>query len=1080
MKKFIKKTISAISAAAVSISFCLSAANGAFDISTDKDISQRKSFDKSSFSIAVPQFTHIFDEDGISLEPMPTRSYKSESAVYSNNAVFPDAFDLREVYGMTGVRDQKTYGTCWTHSSAASAESGILDSVPFVDLSEMHTAYFTFDGSDQIDPGSDNIEDILNHGGSVFSVANLWAQWIGPVSEDKMPYGDLSVFEDSERIGNLRKSSDYHLENAYLFDYDYDRTNFNDVNALIKNFLYGGHAVDVSFFSDTAANYSYTYNTSNTKRKPRFANHAVTICGWDDNLPASEFKNSPEGDGGWLCKNSWSADFGNDGYFWISYYDNSLSTFGVFDLGDKDNYDSIYQHDTFISNNTMSAHEEASSDEPSYMAAVFNSENGEEIQAVSTYFNTPGTEYEVTIYSDLSDPGNPTSGVGYTAAEGVSGLMGYQTVELDTNVYVEPGNFGIVVKMYCPETSYVIPVESSMYAEKPGSGEYMDIGKYTSRERIENCTGENESFYSADGINWNDVGCETYVYSDEEKALLLENLEFELFDGLEESDTDLRKEAQELFDFYKDTFESCDLKIITGNISLKAFGSSCAPVRFSHISGDVPTDEAVTLSAPEGEEIFVSINGSEYVPYTEPIAVTEHMTVSATTDKLRFAERTYDPAYAQFIELAYGTNHTNYRNNMRKAERISKSEYVIELKGTEKKLWLYPVTNADVVMDGVDIENYAPTDIIEPGYGETRISFDLSKENAVDNNVTLIIKKYPVNVDLESETITYTGADDVYTVDGEKIENGANIGDYAGKTVYVSVGDDRIEYILPERNKVPDMTIDYYSETLGFIPNETAALLEYSVGDYSSDSVFMNAVSRLCDGTLVNSGMIMNKAFKVIPGETVTLRISAGNGMFASKPVTYKIPEAPKAPVELPECTLENGILTINDYQFEAAAPVESKFESEDALAAFWGYSDTEQFIKLMSDRMKAGNTTVVMQYTDSSWDISAASAEDDEVAVRYAASDASFASKSRYVKAGELAKPKLMKGDVTGDGIITGSDATFILDHYTRISSSVPGNLTTLRELEAADYTNDGIITGSDATLVLDLYTKLSSGWVG
>lgn len=1075
MKKYLQKLAAAVSAVAVSVSCCLSPAYSAWDLSPDKERPPSESYDTSSFSMELPRFRYVPGSGGTSLEPMSLHDYSWESGSYSSFAVLPSAFDLRGASGMTGVRDQKIYGTCWTHSSAASAESGILGSDPSVDLSEFHTAYFTYYGSDQIDPGSDNIEDILNMGGSVYNVINLWSQWIGPVYEEKMPYGDLSVFEDEKKLAELRNISDYHLENAYVFDYNYDRTNFDEVNAVIKDFVYSGQGVDVSFYSDQSVNYSYSYSTSNTQRKPRFANHAVTICGWDDNIPAEQFRNSPEGDGGWLVKNSWGADFGNDGYFWISYYDKSLVNFGVYDLGDKENYETIHQHDTFASTNAMSAHADGVDDKPSYMANVFRSENGEMIQAVSTYFNMPGTEYEVTVYSGLNDPSDPTSGTGHTAASGVSGLSGYQTVDLDSDVYVEPGDFSVVVKMFCPDTPYVIPVEASLYAENPETHEVMDMGKYTAKSRIEANTGTNESFYSTDGLTWNDVGCETYKYTDEEKSDLLKNLEFELFDGIDESESELYQEAQEQLKMYTTIIEACDMKIITGNISLKAFGNSASSVEFSHISGEVPTNESVTLSAPDGEEILVSINGSEYLPYEDPIEVTEKMTISATTDSYNFTERTYEPAAAQFFELDYAADKTGYAADLKKAKRLSRSEYVIELGATESILHLYPVTDADILMDGTPIEKYKVTDKIEIGYGETKITFDLLKENAIDNTVTLIVKKLPIEIDLENETIKYTGADAVFSEELEEIPDNSYIGDRAGETVKVLVGMESYEYVLPERNVLPQLEINYTFETLGFIPNETAELLEYAVNDNPADSDFISASERLYDGTWINSGMIMNKAFAVIPGERVTLRIAAGNGMFASEPVVYEIPEAPAAPSVIPSCTIDGDMCILDDYSYEIALPAGCAFESEAELASHWGYIDAERFSQLMLRRMNAPDGETMMNYTSSAWNTSVVIEPDKKIAVRYAATDNSFASQSIYADAAELGKPAIIKGDADLDGVITGSDATIVLMHYTLISSWEEGILTG-DALEAADYTCDGIITGSDATLILMLYTLLSS----
>ncbi len=65
--------------------------------------------------------------------------------------------------------------------------------------------------------------------------------------------------------------------------------------------------------------------------------------------------------------------------------------------------------------------------------------------------------------------------------------------------------------------------------------------------------------------------------------------------------------------------------------------------------------------------------------------------------------------------------------------------------------------------------------------------------------------------------------------------------------------------------------------------------------------------------------------------------------------------------------------------------------------------------------------------------------------------------------------------GDVTIDGIINGSDATFALQAYTLVNSGLDDGLDDI-QFKAADVTGDGIITGSDATIILNYYTYLSS----
>ena len=104
--------------------------------------------------------------------------------------------------------------------------------------------------------------------------------------------------------------------------------------------------------------------------------HAIAIVGWDDDYAKENFPVRPAGNGAFLCKNSWGKDFGDNGYFYISYYDGFLGmqefsmAFGK--ISSDNTCNRIYQYDPLGATTAFGYNDEL------YCANVFP-ENGQKL-----------------------------------------------------------------------------------------------------------------------------------------------------------------------------------------------------------------------------------------------------------------------------------------------------------------------------------------------------------------------------------------------------------------------------------------------------------------------------------------------------------------------------------------------------------------------------------------------------------------------------------------------------------------------------------------------------------------------------
>ena len=134
-------------------------------------------------------------------------------------------------------------------------------------------------------------------------------------------------------------------------------------------------------------------------RSSLFANHAVTIVGWDDDFSYEKFNdgnnNLPQNSGAWIVKNSWGTKYGDEGYFYISYYDKSLKGFTSYEAAyPEKNIKNSYQYDGIGMGDVP-----FESDVPVEGSNCYTARDNESMVGIGTYTPVADCNIELTVYN---------------------------------------------------------------------------------------------------------------------------------------------------------------------------------------------------------------------------------------------------------------------------------------------------------------------------------------------------------------------------------------------------------------------------------------------------------------------------------------------------------------------------------------------------------------------------------------------------------------------------------------------------------------------------------------------------------
>ena len=380
--------------------------------------------------------------------------------VSESTALIPTRYDLRERGRVSRVRNQGSYGTCWSFAALGAMESVLLpeESCQFsVDHMTLNNGF-----------------NLTQKDGGEYTMGMAYlAAWKGPVFEVDDPYGDGETDESLTAVKHVQEmqvidGKDYEKIKEAVFKY-------GGVQTSIYNALKSSQARS-PYYNRATSSYCYIGT-----EKP---NHDVVIVGWDDSYSKDNFSMDLEGDGAFICQNSWGSEFGEDGFFYISYYDTNVGTHNVVYTGieNTDNYDHIYQSDLCGWVGQLGYNKETI-----YGANVYTAGSNENLVAASFYATGKDSEYQIYLVKNFENVESLSSMK--PVASGKLSNAGYYTVPFEQEMAVEAGERYAVV-LYISTPGAVHPLAVEYKADKSTENVILDDG---------------EGYVSANGFEWEDV-----------------------------------------------------------------------------------------------------------------------------------------------------------------------------------------------------------------------------------------------------------------------------------------------------------------------------------------------------------------------------------------------------------------------------------------------------------------------------------------------------------------------------------------------------------------------------------------------
>ena len=251
--------------------------------------------ESQKYKTGITKFSDLTQQEfakiylNLNYDAMAVANFNPAHPSFSNAA--PDSFDWRDKGLVTPVRDQGMCGSCWAFSTVANLE-GLYYKLKGVAV----------DLSEQILVDCDTYDSACN--GGLMEYAFQWIKENGMETEEDYPYtgykgsckADPSKYIDMKVTGWKKLGS--------------STSTWSPVDEEeIKEFLYETGPLAIALNANPLQTYSGGILDKTSSQCPVSGiNHAVTLVGYG----------AESGVDYWIVKNSWGANWGENGYFRIT------------------------------------------------------------------------------------------------------------------------------------------------------------------------------------------------------------------------------------------------------------------------------------------------------------------------------------------------------------------------------------------------------------------------------------------------------------------------------------------------------------------------------------------------------------------------------------------------------------------------------------------------------------------------------------------------------------------------------------------------------------------------------------------